>query len=119
MTAYVRSGLQLVKRRRVLAAAEARLRAAIQRAAVVARDVEGVRDGHLAYLKALRYELQTGTEVDASSQARLAAADEADRAWRTADPAEIVEAYSSGSALAPGEVSASFAAHGARVPERS
>jgi len=103
-----------VKRRRVLVAAEGRLRAAIQRAAVVARDVERVRDGHLAYLKALRYELQTGTTVDGSSQARLAAADEADRAWRAAAPAEIVAAYSSGPALAPGQVSASFAAYGSQ-----
>ena len=108
-----------MKRRRVLAAAESRLRASIQRDAVVARDVERVRDGHLAYLKALRYELQTGTDVDGSSQARIAAADKADRAWRAAAPAEIVAAYSSGPALAPGEVSPSFAAHGSRVPERS
>lgn len=108
-----------MKRRRVLAAAEGRLRAAIQREAVVARDVERVRNGHLAYLKALRYELQTGTDVDGSSQARLAAADEADRAWRAADPAEIIEACSSGPALAPGEVSASFAAQPLGVPERS
>jgi hypothetical protein len=110
VTAYVRSGLGLVKRRRVLVAAEGRLRAAIQRAAVTARDVERVRNGHLGYLKALRYELQTGTDVDGSSQARFAAADEADRAWRAAAIAEIVAAYSSGPAVAPGEVSASFAA---------
>jgi hypothetical protein len=108
VTAYVRSGLQLVKRRGVLVAAEGRLRAAIKRAAVVARDVERVRNGHLAYLKALRYELQTGTDVDGSSQARFAAADEADRAWRTAAVAQIVAAYSSGSAVAPGEVPTSF-----------
>ncbi len=119
VTAYVRSGLQLVKRRRVLVAAEGRLRAAIQRAAVVARDVERVRTGHLAYLKALRYELQTGTDVDGSSQARIAAADEADRVWRAAATAEIVAAYSSGPAVGPGEVSASFAARRPRVPERS
>jgi len=119
VTAYVRSGLQLVKRRRVLVAAEGRLRAAIQRAAVVARDVERVRKGHLAYLKALRYELQTGTDVDGSSQARIAAADEADRVWRAAAAAEIVAAYSSGPVVAPGEVSASFAAERPRVPERS
>ena len=119
VTAYVRSGIQLVKRRRVLAAAEARLRAAIQRASVMARDVEKVRDGHLAYLKAKRYELQTGTDVDRSMQARLAAADEADRAWRAAAAAEIVAVYSAGRAIAPGEVSASFAAQRPRVPDRS
>jgi hypothetical protein len=119
VTAYVRSGLQLVKRRRVLVAAEGRLRAAIQRAAVVARDVERVRNGHLAYLKALRYELQTGTDVDGSSQARIAAADEADLAWRAAAAAEIVAAYSSGLAVAPGEVSAAFTAQRPPVPERS
>jgi hypothetical protein len=119
VTAYARSGLQLVKRRRVLVAAEGRLRAAIQRAAVVDRDVERVRNGHLAYLKALRYELQTGTDIDGASQARIAKADEADRAWRAAAAAEIVTAYSSGAAIAPGEVSASFAAQQPRVPERS
>ena len=64
VTAYVRSGLQLVKRRRVLAAAEVRLRAAIQHKTVVARDVERVRAGHLGFLKALRYELETGTTID-------------------------------------------------------
>lgn len=119
VTAYVRSGLQLVKRRHVLAAAEGRLRAAIQRAAVVVRDVERVRNGHLAYLKALRYELQTGTDVDDSSQARFAAANEAERAWRVAAAAEIVAAYSSGPAVAPGDVPVSFAAQRLRVPERS
>jgi hypothetical protein len=108
-----------VKRRRVLVAAEGRLCAAIQRAAVMARDVERVSNGYSAYLKALRYELQTGTDVDGSSQARFAAADEADRAWRAAAAAEIVAAYSSGPAVAPGEVSASFATQRSRVPERS
>lgn len=114
MTAYVRSGLQLVKRRRVLAAAEVRLRAAIQHKTLVARDVERVRAGHLGFLKALRYELETGTTIDGASQARLAAAEEADRAWQAASPAEILAAYTSGAVLAPGEVSAAFAAHEGR-----
>lgn len=110
MTAYVRSGLQLAKRRRVLATAEVRLRAAILRGAVVARDVERVRDGQLGYLKAVRYELETGTDVDAASQARRAAADDADQAWRTAADAEIVAAYASGRDVGPGGVPASFTA---------
>lgn len=105
----MRSGLELVKRRRVLASAEAGLRAALQRGQVKARDVERVRDGHVAYLKALRYELQTGTAIDPSRQQRSDAADEADQAWRSATADEIVAAYSSG-AVAPGAIPASFAA---------
>lgn len=110
MTAYVRSGLELVKRRRVLASAEAGLRAAIQRGAVKPRDVARVRSGHLAYLKALRYELQSGTEIDAARQDRSAAADEAEQAWESATADEIVGAYASPRAIAPGTIPASFAA---------
>lgn len=108
MTAYVRTGLELGKRRRVLRAAESRLRGAIQRANVRGQDVERVRSAHVHYLKALCHELQTGTDVDASSQARLVAADEADRAWRAASATEIVAAYKAGTALTPGHVPASF-----------
>ena len=62
MTAYIRSGLLLQKRRRVLGAAEDRLRKAIRDAAVKSRDVERVRQGQLSFIKALTYELQSGTE---------------------------------------------------------
>ncbi len=110
MTAYVRSGLQLAKRRRVLAGAEARLRAALARGAVVARDVERVRDAQLAFLKALRYELETGTDVDAASEARRTEAERADRAWRAAADSEIVAAYASGPGVAPADVPATFSA---------
>lgn len=108
VTAYVRSGLQLVKRRRVLASAEAGLRAAIQRGTVVRCDIERVRDGQFGYLKALRHELQPGTPVDADVRARLAVADGADATWRAAAAGEIVEAYAAGAAFAPGDVPASF-----------
>ena len=108
--------MQLAKRRRVLAGAEARLRAALARGAVVARDVERVRDAQLAFLKALRYELETGTDVDAASEARRTEAERADRAWRAAADSEIIAAYASGPEVAPAEVPATFSAPSSRHP---
>lgn len=112
MTAYERSGLNLAKRRLVLASTELRLHGAIRRAAPLARHVERVRDAHLSYLKALRYELQTGTDVDDDGHARLAAADDAERAWRSAHDEQIIAAYSSGRSIAPGAAPPSIAARG-------
>lgn len=114
MTAYVRSGVRLVKRRRVVEDAERGLRAAIQHATVKPRHVERVRAAQLGYLKALRHELETGAAIDEASQALLASAAEADRAWRAATAAEIVAAYASGTAIAPGRVPITFA-HGSRT----
>lgn len=104
MTAYVRSGLQLLKRRRVLAGSEERLRAALARGAVRPQEVERVRAGQLGYLKALRHELTTGTDLDDERQARLAAAHDAERYWRGAAAAEILAAYAAGQEITPGQV---------------
>lgn len=87
-----------------MAGGEDRLRAALAHGAVRPQELERVRAGHLGYLKVLRHELTTGTDLDDERQARLAAAHDAERSWRAATAAEILAAYAGGQTITPGQL---------------